>query len=1558
MSLASYAERLLNVLAKAKAGTLPEDPLFADFVERAARQIRPHHFSRHTAKEIVGQLAELWAFVNGRTGREPQVETSCHGMSCVVLTRMPDQPFIVDTIRLALKNAGATWVGGINLVMAVSRDGQGQITALGAEDGLRESLIRLSTEGITTEAAATVRKEVEGSLLLSQGTVTDFQAMTNLVDAASYRFTRLADRIPHLADHMRETAELLRWLLSDNFVFMAVITEDQRLGLANSSVAGLWSSDAFERWSPPIDDASPVTVRKGRDDSRIHRSGRLDEIRIVIPGEHNSPPKHMLIQGLFTYRAITAPGRHVPVLRKVLANILRSQESEAGSYRYKGIANVFDSLPTEFLFTTDADQILHMVERVLEAEQEQQVRVHFVDNRDTSSTFVLMALPRSQWNDALRRDIQQLLQRTSEAAAADHGVFLGRFDTMLAHWYLTGAKALKEADQEALRTGITELSTPWSVRLDKVIAESHGRDEGDELVIKYAEAFEDIYTRFSSPGRAARDIARIEALGDGQVSADVYRDDKARLSLRIFQDQDILLTDLLPVLDNLGLVVIDQYQDRVSPRGRPVVNVDTFRLQSTEALSTDAIEAQDASLTSAISAIFEGHTTDDVLNKVILRARLSWQAADMLRAYVGYARQIGLPYTLARVTELLLAQTDLVQRWWACFEARFAPSMEGDRDKAVAAADEHYSALARTILNHDQDVLFDTLFNLLDATLRTNFYRSDKPFHYLSFKVDHSKVRHLPQPAMMFEIYVHHPEVEGLHLRGGKIARGGIRWSDRQDYRREILDLVSTQMVKNVLIVPEGAKGGFFIKSDPPVGESRRAQADRLYQVLIRGMLDLTDNIVDGAVVHPPDVVFRDEDDPYLVVAADKGTAHLSDTANGLSRQYGFWLDDAFASGGSNGYDHKKVGITARGGWETVNRHFLEMGLDPKVDEFTCVGVGDPAGDVFGNGVIEHPKMKLLAAFNHRHVFIDPNPDTEKTYAERCRLFREVKGWEAYDTSLLSPGGGIFDRTAKSIELSPEIQKMLGVLKSELPVDVVLRLLLRLNVDLLWNGGIGTYVKASHETHADAGDPTNDHYRVNANELRCKVVGEGGNLGFTQAGRIEYCLRGGRMNTDAIDNSGGVDMSDHEVNLKILLSPVVRSGSLSWEDRNVLLESMTDVVAQQVLANNDKHGSQLSLDQIRSRRDPMLYSRAIDWVCRRGGVTRQTLRLPTDDDLLRRAAQGQGLTRPELAVLQAHVKMHVFKELKEADVSLVPGFHAKVLGYFPENIQRDYADEIKDHMLYRSIGMTVVTTEVVGESGALYFPMVMELTGADAATVAGAWYDAADRLGARAFSQEIDAVDTELGARYRAWIDVTKAILSLVTLWLTPGEAGAAGEDPTAFAEALARIGRMKGTALEARLDDRAAKHINRSMPKALAARIAVLGEVAVAREVARAWKEGTHVSSEVTRYMAIGEASRILPAIRSMEALSAAAGWDSVAMGILRTRYILVMRNLLDAVDVGGEVRLGLDRVATGLSRGALKELREEVAHIIGDQPQVSNLLVAEERVRGWLARNASLAN
>ena len=1548
MPMTAYIERMLDeVSRRASKGGAAADPLFAEFVRHAGRQIRAPHHARHSARSVVDQLLAVWNLANQQHTSLPLVEVHAKHGPVIAITVMPDQPFIVDTVRLELRRRNATFVGGFNLVFALGRDESGKIVRIGdTADGL-ESLIWSEAEGLGAEAAVDLADTIRDHLHLSQVVAADFHKIAEKVSAARYRFARLAEHQPEAAAELQEAAEFLRWLLADHFVFMGATAQGEGHGICRGELQDKWDTEGLREWS---DTAGFIEVRKGRVESPVHRAGRVDEIRVAVPGEGAQPPEILCIQGLFTYRAVTQPSRHVPLLRRVLANILEHQDSKVGSYRYKGISNVFDSLPTEFLFTASQVEIAKMIDRVLEAEQSGQVRAHVVQDRNAGTTFALAAMPRGRWTDQLREDIQEELLTSTGASYSDHGVFFGRFDTMLVHFFLTGARDLDAAEVERIRARVVTLATPWQTLLHEALVERFGPDEGDRLIIKYSTAFDEKYRRHSSPDRAARDIAILQRLGDEGVAVDRFVDAEGQLHLRLYQSHDILLTDILPILDNFGLIVIDQYADTIRFRKREPTTLDTFRIKGVWGLSHEELLERQDKLVEGLEAVFAKRMTDDLLNRLLLKANIPWQAVDLIRAYNGYARQLGLRYTLIRIRELLTAQPALVRALWELFQVRFDPDLNGSRAAKEEAISETCQDLIRGINDHDQDVLFRTLLNLIESTLRTNFYRNDRPLCYLSFKVDHSKIKTMPLPKMMYEIYVHHREVEGLHLRGGKIARGGIRWSDREDYRREILDLVSTQMVKNVLIVPEGAKGGFFMKQNYSDPKERRRKADELYQILIRGLLDLTDNIVGGEVVHPPRVVIHDGLDPYLVVAADKGTAHLSDTANSLSQAYGFWLDDAFASGGSFGYDHKKVGITARGGWELVNRHFLEMGLDPKTQEFTCVGVGDPAGDVFGNGVIEHRNMKLLGAFNHLHVFIDPDPDVPASFEERLRLFNEVKGWDAYDTSKISEGGGIFSRRAKSIQLSPQIQKMLGVLQDELPVDTVIRLLLRLDVDLLWNGGIGTYFKAREESHADAGDPTNDDLRVNADELRCKVVGEGGNLGFTQKARIEYALRGGRLNNDAIDNSGGVDMSDHEVNLKILLNVRVAEGEITLDQRNILLEKLTDEVARFVLQNNDMHGLQLSLDQRRSAADPMRMSRVIEWACRQSEVSRATLRLPSEDDLVRRRALRVGLTRPELAVLQAHVKMHVFKQLKALDKNQIPDFDQRVLSYFPAEVRERWPGPIGQHMLHQSIGMTVVTTEIVGASGAEFFPLAMELTGADAVTVAGAWYRAVDTLDVVALEAEIKACGASLDGQYRAWVAVLDAVRTLVHLWLAPGEA--ASETTDQLRAALDKIASVRGSIHEQRIKGRAAELVRDGIPERLADRIGLLGEVAIAREIARNRDEGERLAHATIRYLALGEASRILPAILALQDREAQGGWDPVAIGILRGRYLVLMRQLCAAFDLSTELQLGVDRVATRLARGPLAELRDEVEHILGSQPDLAALLVAEERVRARMAR------
>ncbi|MCB9796888.1 MAG: NAD-glutamate dehydrogenase [Alphaproteobacteria bacterium] len=1532
---------------------LPEAdrPRFEKFVGLIARQLRAPFVARHSANGVPRSLLPLYRMLEVRTGNDILVEIDERGEGGVVVrTCMPDQPFIVDTVRLLLHSRGAAYDSGFNAVLPVQRDKEGRLVSVGEEGGALESIIQIEASRFGDEDPKEVAERLRQNLAMSKAMVEDFGAMTHVVDRLASRFSRLAQRFPANADAYRETGEFLNWLLADNFVFMGAVADEDRYGFERIELRDEMLLSDTESWDDSPWPELPVQVRKGVVESPVHRSGRVDEILVRVPDESGKHAHDVRLRGMFTYRAVTQTSRSVPILRQVLAQILQQEASRPGSWRYKGVANVFDSLPTEYLFTAQVEEIGQMVERVLDAEAEQQVRVHIVHKPRSNMTFALAAMPRAQFSDQLRKRMEGTLIEGTGATYSDHGVFVGRFETVLIYFYLTGGEALVDDGLEQLRVALTELATPWEDRVYVTLCERYGEEQADRLIARYGGAFDEEYVTRNSSERTVTDLGYLERISDEEpVIADLFVDHKGRPCLRIYQRGNVILSDILPVLDNFGLIVNDQYADPVHPRGAHVADIDTFRLRGVWGLETDELVARKQLLIDGLSAVFRGDLIDDTLNRLMLRAGLRWQDVDLLRAYRGYARQLGLRLPISRVQEILLNQVEMAKRLVEYFHARFSPDLdEGTRLRLMADSAERVEAGLRGVHNQDEDKLIRNIYNLMQASLRTSFFREDRERYYISFKVDHDLVPSMPEPRMKYEIYVHHPEVEGVHLRGGEVARGGIRWSDRTDYRTEILGLVATQMVKNVLIVPEGAKGGFLLRHVIRDRDERRAKADEMYRYFIRGLLDVTDNYVDGKLVHPPRVVIHDGPDPYLVVAADKGTAHLSDTANAVSAEYGFWLRDAFASGGSNGYDHKEVGITARGGWECVDRHFAEMGLDPKTQTFTCVGVGDCGGDVFGNGVVQYDTMKLLAAFNHLHVFLDPDPDPASSYVERRRLFDEVKGWEHYDVSKISEGGGVYSRTAKSIPLSPQAKAMLGALHDELTPEEVIRHILRMPVDLLWNGGIGTYVKASHETHLDAGDPSNDVLRVDASELRCKAVGEGGNLGFTQAGRIEFALDGGRVNTDAVDNSGGVDMSDHEVNLKILLAGEVDAGRLGMEARNTLIEALTDEVADAVLANNDAHARQLSLDQLRSLRDPMAYARTVQWVTQLSGASLAALKLPTAAELKQRRQARKGLTRPELATLAAYVKMHVYKALQQANADWIPSFNERLLSYFPQAVRERFPDGVREHMLAKQIGMTVVLTEVVADAGATFFPTLIDLTHRHVGEIAGAFLraSAAFDLGTlrREISRGVDALD----GRYHAWIAITDGLQRLLAAWLAPGELAVSDTEIRRTVHILGRIPGLRSRSEADISEHRITSLLNKGVPRELALQAASMGDLTLAREIVL-MQGRTHDSDRdaIVRYLAIGEASGLLSAIRALEARRTAGAWDPIASGILRTRYFQLLRNLLETTPLGAELKLGTDSLVLELRNGKLRAIAQDMDAILGDVADLGAFLVAEERLR-----------
>ncbi|MCB9663165.1 MAG: NAD-glutamate dehydrogenase [Alphaproteobacteria bacterium] len=1546
-------QRVLRALDQ-QGADVEGSELFRAFVRETVSRIRGPFLAQHPPRQVLQVLQEGFRFLRAHRPAEVGVEVRpgpTRGIE--VFACLDDQPFIVDTIRLFLRRRGADFWGGFHVIVRTERDAEGRLIAVGPECSRAESLSAVEADEGTLTDLADGTQELRDMLELARLTVRDFKPMVRAVERVMERCEGLAERRPDRAAVYQETAAFLKWLLRDNFVFMGLRSPDVTLGTESSD--GPFGGMIGAGWVEPHWPGT-VRVRKSLQESPIHRNGRIDEILVTLDPEATEGDD-LFLRGLFTYRAVSHPSRNVPILRGVLRDVLEAQQADPGSFRYKGIANVFDSLPTEFLFTTPREAISQMVELVLDSETQQEVGVTVLRNED-GSAFCLMSMPKSFYSEDLRREIEREIHALLRPTYVDHGLFVGRFDTLLLHDYLTGLGDGSDATLQTFIERVRALATPWTSRLWQEAADREGEERADYLVDAFGRAFPETYTRRTPVDRALRDIRHLDSLSQGgAVSADLFEEGDGEVILRVYQRHDVYLTELLPIIDHFGLIVRSSEVVEVRCPGG-TLQFDSLRLEVTGDDRGRLFQHRERFL-EALPAVFGKLVDDDPLNALVVTAGLDWTAVDVVRAYLRYMRQIQVPVSLPRLQAIVLDRPDLVARLHALFVARFDPDVP-DRATAVEEALDHVDELLRRIHAHDQDVVFGGLRDLVLATERTNAFRTDREGHYLSLKLAGARVRDMRGARPLYEIYVHSREVEGVHLRFGRVARGGLRWSDRADYRTEILGLVTTQQVKNVVIVPEGSKGGFYLRTPERGGDAQRRQADRLYATFIRGLLDLTDDVVDEQVVHPPRVVVHDGDDPYLVVAADKGTAHLSDTANALSLGRGYWLGDAFASGGSQGYDHKVVGITARGAWVLVRRHFAELGRDPYTQPFTCIGIGDMGGDVFGNGLLASRTTRLVAAFNHLHVFLDPDPDPEVSFAERQRLFAaggREGGWDRYDAAKLSPGGGVFDRGAKEMELSPQVRELLGLDQATARPEDVIQAILRLDADLLWCGGIGTYVKATGESDADVDDRSNDRFRITASRLRVRIVGEGANLALTQDARIEANRRGVLLNTDFIDNSGGVDLSDHEVNLKILLRAPVARGELSVDDRNALLASLTEDVAALVLADNDTQGRQITRDVIRAQADVFPFARAIAFVERVFGVGREVLRLPTDEELEQRAAQDEGLTRPELAVLSSWVKRYVYRELVASGRAReLHGYATFLLGYFPAALRERFRADIEAHQLADEIAMTVVTTRVVGDAGAAFVPLAVEETGQGVFAVCQAYLEA-QRL-ARAY--EVRGVLEELRtsvalhALSRAWTQVDAGCRDVVSQWLSPGLRVPTPAEIVEMEEAVDKVFELQADDVVRRNASVIAAMEADDIP-ADAARVVV--KASYLNIALMAWwharKLGTSLRDAAIVQLAAGRASRLQEVIDALRDRPSTGEWEPLAVHILVNRFIRLLRELVLGLGKRTEVE-SVDILEPQLVAGPLADVRRQVDAVLPAEgaPDLATLLVLEERVAGAVAR------
>jgi glutamate dehydrogenase len=1166
-----------------------------------------------------------------------------------------------------------------------------------------------------------------------------------------------------------------------------------------------------------------LIVSKTNAESPIHRRARMDYIGVKKLDERGEVVGERRFLGLFTSKAYAEHAELIPILRDKLTGVLRSSGAQPGSHDYKEIITIVNSMPKEELFRASVAELEPEVQTVLGQLFADEVHVSLRRDPLGRGTSVMVILPRGRFSGDVRQRIQEALVRRLGGEVLNYHLAMGADDQARLHFYLS-ASADESARPEMIEREVRQIIRSWEDRLANELAARLGPD-ARRLAALYGPAFSEEYRAAHSPEAAVEDVVELERLGAEGAPVAITLHERARnergealegvseLKLYLWGER-LVLSDFMPVLDNAGLRVVEVTPFSVAGPGLPETMIYSFAVQGPGGAPVP-LERADL-LSEALLAIREGETANDPFNALVLAAGLRWREVDVLRTYANYAFQIGAVPTRHGPARALARHPEVARLLVEFFGAKFdpagppppsplpargrgntetsteaggaglpsplageGPGEGGLRERLGQLRTQILSALEKVATLADDRALRRT-FALMEGTTRTNYFRhggADPTYRsggapYISLKFRCADVEELRKNRLLYEVFVYSSRMEGIHLRAAPVSRGGIRWSDRpDDFRKEIMGLVQTQIVKNAVIVPSGSKGGFITKRAFPERESMMQEAASQYRTLMRGLLDITDNLVEGQVIPPEGVVRYDGDDPYLVVAADKGTAHLSDVANAVSEEYGFWLGDAFASGGSHGYDHKEEGITARGAWESVKRHFREMGKDVQTEPFTVVGIGDMSGDVFGNGMLLSRQIRLIAAFDHRNIFIDPDPDPEASYRERERLFQLPRSsWEDYDRSVLSPGAMILPRASKEVELTPEARRALGVPEAagRLDGEALIRAVLTAPVELVWNGGIGTYVKDRSETNAEVGDSTNDPVRVNADELRCAVVGEGGNLGMTQAARIAYALRGGRLNTDALDNSAGVDMSDHEVNLKILLNPMVAAGAMSFAARNELLESMTDEVSRLVLHNNVSQSLAISLDLERSREALGDFAALITTLERERVLKRAAEGIPSSEEIAERAEEGLGLTRPTLCVLLAHAKLSAGAQVLGSPLPDDPATQRYLVGYFPpEAVEAVGPERLEQHRLRREIVTTYLINDLVDLMGSSFLHRVARDSGREIAEVTWAWFIASHIAGAAELRADLAGLEGThpLEAVYR-WLFGLARVLDRTTRWV------------------------------------------------------------------------------------------------------------------------------------------------------------------------------------------------
>ena len=1528
-------DELLEKVVDRVREQLPEEqaPQVEEFVRQYYGWVAPEDLAGCSPIDLYGAAVAHWNLAHQRTPGMAKIrvynprfeEHGWQSTHTVVEIVSDDMPFLVDSTRMEINRRGYAIHLMLHPIMKVRRDDEGRLVEVfppdSADEGaIAESFIQVQVDRQTEpEALEGLRDCLRDVLGDVRAAVEDWPKMRERVHGIVSGLEE--DPPPVDGEELAEARAFLEWLDDDNFTFLGYREydlleengEDVLRSLPESGLGILRQtgsqpiSHSFAQLPPEVRrlarDPHLLNLTKANSRATVHRPSYLDYVGVKKFDSSGEVTGERRFLGLYTFSAYSASTLEIPLVRRKVRYVLNRAAFPEGSHNEKDLVEILETYPRDELFQIPKEELFDTAIGILHLQERQRARL-FV-RRDTYGRFFscLVFVPRERYNTDVRERMQDILRAALGGKSVEFDVRLSESVLARLHFiFYTPPGDVPDYDVDEIEDRLAETTRSWPDDLYDALIEQCGEERGTELFHKYREAFPPGYRDDYLARTAVTDVQRIEDLAsEDDLEMSLYHPLEAPesfLRFRLYRARTpISLSQVLPLLEDMGVQVASQRPYEIEPAASQPVYIHDFGLVH-EARGEFRTEQVREIFQDAFARAWRGAVENDGFNRLVLKARLTWRQITVLRAYSKYLRQAGTTFSHDYMEDTLAANPHIVRLLVELFESRFDPNRQERAEEETDRLEGEIEEALDEVASLDEDRILRNFLNVTLATVRTNYFQSTsegEPKPYLSFKFDPSRIAVLPLPRPMFEIFVYSPRTEGVHLRGGKVARGGIRWSDRrEDFRTEILGLMKAQTVKNAVIVPVGAKGGFVVKRPPAEGarEALQQEVVACYKTLIRGMLDLTDHLVSDRTVPPPEVVRYDEDDTYLVVAADKGTATFSDIANGISEEYGFWLGDAFASGGSTGYDHKAMGITARGAWESVKRHFRELGKDIQNEDFTVVGIGDMSGDVFGNGMLLSKHIKLVGAFNHLHIFLDPDPDPETSFEERERLFKLPRSsWSDYDEELISEGGGVFSRTAKSIPLSPQVRELLGVEDESLTPNEVTKALLKAPVDLLFNGGIGTYVKATDETHADVGDRANDARRVDAKELRCHVVGEGGNLGFTQRGRVEYALDGGRIYTDAIDNSAGVDCSDHEVNIKILLDSVVESGDMTEKQRNELLAEMTEEVARLVLRDNYEQTPALSIAVAQARSMVDVHARYIHALEGAGRLNRELEALPDEEALSERKSDGRGLTAPEFAVLLAYTKLTLYRELISSDVPEDPHLSSEIEWYFPTPLRERFRERMQDHRLRREIVATQIANGMVNRAGTTFAHRMGEETGAAAPDIARAYAVAREVFEVRSLWEEIEALDNRVDAatQIRLLLEGRK-LVERATRWLLRNRRPPLDVAATVlgFSEGAAELA---GCIPELLLDgDREAleetteRLVEANVPPDLARRVAIMGAMFSALDIVDvATATGQPVESAAAVYFGLGDRLKLHWLRGHVEALPRDNRWRALARAALR---------------------------------------------------------------------------